>query len=328
MLDELSVEGTTRANAGTNQDGSATSGGGPSGIVGYTARISPSATKTNNPLIETPQSVTVISREQLNDRGVQTLNELISYAPGTSTETFGYNPALTRFTFEASSPRSTASTATACAASRRRGGAAYRAYGAEAVTILRGPSAGLYGLGSPGGIVDVTSKRPVFTRFGEVVSKRGALTGFRAISMSRARSRDRDSTLTYRLTGIVRQSDSFLPGATDDRVNLAPSFTWKPSADTTFTLLTEFQRSRLPQRLLLQFSRVRRSRLYGGDPDFNRFLQEQSRIGYAFEHRFSPTSSSGRNSVTRIRIAITAIRRFQVSKGFKPIGTPCWRSIG
>ncbi|SFM03892.1 STN domain-containing protein [Methylorubrum salsuginis] len=54
VLDELSVEGTTRANAGTNQDGSATSGGGPSGIVGYTARISPSATKTNTPSLRRP----------------------------------------------------------------------------------------------------------------------------------------------------------------------------------------------------------------------------------------------------------------------------------
>ncbi len=57
-------------------------GGGPSGVTGYTARISPTATKTNTPLLETPQSVTVLTREQLNDRNVQTLKEAISYVAG------------------------------------------------------------------------------------------------------------------------------------------------------------------------------------------------------------------------------------------------------
>lgn len=290
VLDELSVEGTTRANAGTNQDGSATSGGGPSGIVGYTARISPSATKTNTPLIETPQSVTVISREQLNDRGVQTLNESISYAPGTSTETFGYNPGFDSFyirgflaTFDSVYRDGLRRVAVGVAVPH------IEPYGAEAVTILRGPSAGLYGLGSPGGIVDVTSKRPVFTRFGEVVFQEGSFDRFQGNFDFGGPVEGSGNTLAYRLTGIVRQSDSFLPGATEDRVNLAPSFTWKPSADTTFTLLTEFQRSRLPATTsFYNFPGFVVSRLYEGDPGFNRFLQEQSRIGYAFEHRFSP----------------------------------------
>lgn len=49
---------------GPGADSSATSGGGggPSGVVGYTAKVSPTATKTNTPLIETPQSVSVVTR--------------------------------------------------------------------------------------------------------------------------------------------------------------------------------------------------------------------------------------------------------------------------
>ncbi len=40
-------------------------------------------------------------------------------------------------------------------------------YGVEDITVLRGPSSALYGLGSPGGVVDITSKRPVDEPFGE-----------------------------------------------------------------------------------------------------------------------------------------------------------------
>ncbi len=53
-------------------------GGGPSGITGYVARISPTATKTNTPLIETPQSVSVVTREQLNDRNVQSFSDALA----------------------------------------------------------------------------------------------------------------------------------------------------------------------------------------------------------------------------------------------------------
>ncbi len=72
-------------------------------------------------------------------------------------------------------------------------------------------------------------------------------------------------------------------------MNIAPAFTWKPSADTTFTLLTEYQQSRLPgTAFFFNTPGFRVTRLYGGDAGFNAFTQEQYRIGYAFEHKFSP----------------------------------------
>lgn len=97
QLDQLSVEAAGPGNsapapsvvgAGSNPSGgdggtAATSGGGgPSGITGYTARVVTTATKTNTPLIEVPQSVSVITREQLNDRNVQTFTDAVNYVPG------------------------------------------------------------------------------------------------------------------------------------------------------------------------------------------------------------------------------------------------------
>ena len=300
QLDQISVEATrppapARGAGGggaVGGDSAATSGGGggPSGVVGYTAKASPTATKTNTPLIETPQSVTVVTREQLNDRNVQDLNQALAYAPGTSTDVFGFDPRFDAFyirgfsaTYDGVFRDGLRQSAVGLAVPR------IEPYGTEALTILRGPASGLYGLGSPGGIVDVTTKRPVFTQFGEVWLQAGNYDRYQGNFDVGGPVEGSDGTMAYRLTGIVRQSDTFLPGATDDRVNIAPAFTWRPSADTSFTLLTEFQRSKLPgTSAFYNFPGFVVSRLYQGDGAFNAFTQQQYRVGYAFEHRFTP----------------------------------------
>ncbi|MBE7199855.1 MAG: TonB-dependent siderophore receptor [Parafilimonas terrae] len=300
QLDEIAVEATrtgpptvaTGANVATSQDSAATSGGGggPSGVTGYVARVSPTATKTNTPLIETPQSVSVVTREQLNDRNVQTVNEALAYTPGASTNVFGFDPR-----FDAIYIRGFSTTYDGIFRDGLRQSSVgltiprIEPYGTEAFTILRGPASGLYGLGSPGGIVDITTKRPVFAPFGEVWFQAGNFDRFQGNFDFGGPVEGSNGTMAYRLTGVVRQSDTFLPGASDDRVNIAPAFTWKPSADTTLTILTEFQHSRLPgTAFFYNTPGFRVTRLYGGDAGFNAFTQDQHRIGYAFEHRFSP----------------------------------------
>ena len=78
QLNELSVEaagpgvsapgpaGSGGLNVSAGDGGTATTsggGGGPSGITGYTARVTSAGTKTNTPIIETPQSISVVTRE-------------------------------------------------------------------------------------------------------------------------------------------------------------------------------------------------------------------------------------------------------------------------
>ena len=294
QLNEISVE-AARALAGNvavSQDSAATSGGGggPSGVTGYVARVSPSATKTNTPLIETPQSVTVVTREQLNDRNVQTLNEAIGYAAGTATNVFGFDPRFDSFYLRGfdltyngifrDGLRQVGSNLTL---------PRVEPYGLEAATLLRGPSSGLYGLGSPGGILDLTTKRPVFVPFGEMQLQVGNYDRYQGNFDLGGPVEGSDGTLAYRLTGIVRQANTNLPGSHDDRVYIAPAFTWKPDAATTFTFLSEYQDSKLPGNASFYNDPLTQSatRLYSGDPAFNAFKLQQGRVGYAFEHRFS-----------------------------------------
>ncbi|KIU30418.1 TonB-dependent receptor [Methylobacterium radiotolerans] len=305
QLNEISVEATRPAIAapagsgigGGNVSGgdggsAATSGGGggPSGVTGYVARVSPTATKTNTPLIETPQSVSVVTREQLNDRNVQDLAQAIAYTPGVSSSVFGFDPRYDAFYIRGFS---------ATYNGIFRDGLRLNAvgltiprsepYGLEAVTILRGPASGLYGLGSPGGIVDSTSKRPVFVPFGEVQFQAGNYDRFQGNFDIGGPVEGTDGTLAYRVTGVKRQSNTYLPGGDDDRTFIAPSFTWRPDSDTSFTFLSEYFESRLPgTSFFYNDPGFRVTNFYSGDPAFNQYKQQQYRIGYAFEHKFSP----------------------------------------
>ena len=82
----------------------------------------------------------------------------------------------------------------------------------------------------------------------------------------------------------------------DDRVFIAPSFTWRPDDNTTFTVLTDFQHDEsgnafpIPIATLsptFQILDVNALPLFMGDPSFNKFEQDQFRLGYQFEHRFN-----------------------------------------
>ncbi|MCJ2114821.1 TonB-dependent siderophore receptor [Methylobacterium sp. E-025] len=307
QLNEISVEAVGPGNPAPASAGSgglnvsagdggtaATSGGGggPSGITGYTARVATAATKTNTPLIEAPQSVSVVTREQLNDRNVQTFTDAVNYVPGAISARSGFDPRFDQifirgfdvltnqgiyrdglrvigsgFAFPKSEP-----------------------YGAEALTILRGPASGLYGLGSPGGILDITSKRPVFVPFGEVQFQAGSFGRFQGNFDVGGPVEGSDGTMAYRLTGVRREAGTFIGlGTNDDQLNIAPAFTWKPSADTTFTFLSEFQVTNTPAATFFYNDPgFRVSNFYQGDPRFIGLDQTQYRVGYAFEHFFTP----------------------------------------
>ncbi|XYD10665.1 TonB-dependent siderophore receptor [Methylobacterium sp. NMS12] len=307
QLNEISVEaaapsssapgptGSGGLNVSAGDGGTATTsggGGGPSGITGYTARVATTATKTNTPLIEVPQSVSVVTREQLNDRNVQTFTDAVNYVPGAVSARSGFDPRFdqifirgfdvltnqgiyrdglrvigTGFAFPKSEP-----------------------YGAEALTILRGPASGLYGLGSPGGILDITTKRPVFVPFGEVQFQAGSFDRFQGNFDVGGPIEGSGGTMAYRLTGVRREAGTFIGlGTTDDQLYLAPAFTWKPSADTTFTFLSEFQVTNTPAATFFYNDPgFRVSKFYQGDPRFIGLDQTQYRVGYAFEHFITP----------------------------------------
>lgn len=257
------------------------------GTVGYVATASTAGTKTDTPLIETPQSISVVTRQELTDRNVQTLTEAVAYTPGVRTGQSGYDPRYDAFTIRGFDVTYTGIYRDGL----RLPGAnmsvfKIEPYGVENVTVLRGPSSALYGLGSPGGLVDVTSKRPTEQAFGEVELQGGNYDWLQG-QFDIGGPLDKDGTWLYRLTGLYRDAGSpnVYNGGTNDRTFIAPALTWKPNDDTRITFLGEYQKYETPASLPFYgytgTSADVFSKNYG---DYNATNQEQWRIGYLAEH--------------------------------------------
>ena len=260
----------------------------PPGTVGYVSTRSTAATKTNTPTIEVPQSQSTVTRQQLDDRDVQTLSDAINYTPGVQTSIYGYDP-------RADEPQIRGFDTTGIGAYRdglRQGAGNFSVplvepYGLQDVTILRGPASGLYGLGSPGGIIDMTTKRPTANPFGEVQLQIGQYDRYQTNFDVGGPVVGLDQ-FTYRITGLFREADTWLRSGDDDRTYIAPAVTWRPDQDTSVTVLAEHQTTKVNANpFFYNDGTANIPTLESNDPRFGAATQQQYRLGYAAEHRFN-----------------------------------------
>lgn len=272
-------------------------------VRGYAAKRSATGTKTDTPLLETPQSISVVSAERMAAMDASTVREALSYTPGVGTTTWGSDSRyewLQVRGFDAYSP------------GFYMDGLLLRNistwgvwqtdnYGNERIEVLRGPSSALYGQGSPGGMINIISKRPTAEPIRELQFQLGQ-NQRRQLAGDFAGALDSEGIWTYRFTAMVRDAEvaDMDGGLRDDRTYIAPALTWQPSADTSLTVLSHFQRTRtvpsyrgLPERgtLLPNPNGKIDDDIYPGESDFDHWDQDQWMIGYEFEHRFNDTWS-------------------------------------
>ena len=270
-------------------------------VRGFVPVVSSAAMKSDTPILETPQSVSVVSRDQLDARSVTTLVEGLQYVAGLAIQPGGKDPRFDNVFIRGFD---------------NNGYGAYRdglrevgdpnslslfrnePYGFERIDVIKGPSSVMYGQGAPGGLVDVISKRPPDKAFGEIVGQFGNYDRFQG-AFDVGGPATKDGTLLYRLTGVVRESDAqianFSNFVKDNRTYIAPAVTWKPTNDTTLTILADYTHdvtgNAFPLSMLHvtggKITNVTALPLFLGDPSYNKFDQEQERVGYQLEHRFS-----------------------------------------
>ncbi|UIY45291.1 TonB-dependent siderophore receptor [Methylobacterium radiotolerans] len=292
-LDMLTVEGSASNIAVNSGDRSA---------VGFVATRSSAGTKTNTPLIEVPQSITVITRAQLETQNVQSVTEALRYVPGVSVESYGYDPKgfdwlfIRGFNAQATSDFRDGLRQLSTSYSFFR----TEPYALERIEVLRGPSSTLYGQSDAGGIINRMSKRPLLTPINEVQFQLGSFGRVEGM-FDLTGPVNPERTLSYRLIGVARSSDTqyrYRNGAEipDDRLYLAPSFTWAPDAATSLTVLADVMRDRSGGTVNLFTTNARPTKVLIGDPTFNRFEQDQATIGYQFEHHFNDVWSFRQNA--------------------------------
>jgi catecholate siderophore receptor len=126
----------------------------------YGARGLRSATRTDTPLQDVPQTISVISERQIDDQAMRSIGDVLRYVPGaTIGQGEGHRDQITL--------RGNNSTADFFVDGLRDDVQYYRGlYNLQRVEVLKGPNAMMFGRGGGGGVVNRVSKQPLFESFG------------------------------------------------------------------------------------------------------------------------------------------------------------------
>lgn len=274
-------------------------------VRGYVAKRSATATKTNTPIIETPQSISVITRDQMDAQNVQSVGDALRYTAGVIAEANGPDPRADVVSIRGfdSFGRSAYRDGLRDFGFNNQGGVVIETYGLERVEVLRGPSSVLYGQGNAGGTINLVTKRPTIDSLREIQLQYGSFDRKQA-AFDLDGPIDSASEWSYRVTGLVRNSETQIDHVSDDRIYVAPALTWRPSAATTLTLLTHYQKNERGQgyQALPRVGTLERgpdghipTNRFVGEPGFDRFDQERMSLGYLFEHKLNDDWSLRQN---------------------------------
>lgn len=253
------------------------------------------ASKTTAPLIETPQSVSVISRDQIDLLNFTDVQEAVRYTSGIVGENYGPDMRFDFLTLRGFIPVQYIDGLQA-PVSATINNVGVDLYGAEAVDILKGPAGFLYGTTPPGGIYNLTSRRPSAQLGGELQVKYGTHDLKQVAGTVTGALTD---GVSARLTGLYRDRDGQTDFVTAKRAYIAPAVTVDIGANTKITALGRYQWDRingdtngfLPAIGVLYpnpVGKVPRD-INLGEPDYNYYRRVQWGVGYELSHRFSPS---------------------------------------
>ncbi len=259
--------------------------------------VASSATKSDTPLVETAQSVTVIDRHELDIRGVLSLNQALRYTAGIEPDLRGSTAtrydqfSLRGFTVPIfldglKQQDSPSGYATAQVDTSRL----------ERIEVLKGPASALYGQSSPGGLVAMSSKLPgEGEAYGSVTATGGSYDLYR-VDGDTGGYVTKDGFVRYRLYGTANGSHSQLTRTGSKRFGISPSLLFGGGTNTTMTVLGNYQYDpenasygSVPLEGSLRraaFGRIPRD-YYDGDLGYEKFNRKHGAVTYIFSHQFN-----------------------------------------
>jgi len=274
---------------------------------GYNATHSQIATKTSTALLETSQSVSVVTRQQMDDQGSQTVSQAMRYTPGVLTNPYGathrYDYVAMRGFNDGSVDNIYLDGLKSMGDSGTYSTMQVDPYFLERVDILKGPSSVLYGRSSPGGLVALTSKKPLYEPYHQIQVTVGT-QGQRGVGFDFSGPLDDDKRIAYRLTGLTDKSDTQFDHAEEKRYALAPTVSIDFSEDTSLTLQAYLQHDPkggyhggVPASGTLHQRNGQRisEHFFDGEPGVDGYSRNQQSFGYQFEHRFNDVFTARQN---------------------------------
>lgn len=259
--------------------------------------------KTPTPITEVPQTVSVVTRAEMDLRGVQDLNQALSYSAGIRFRDYPGQQGMQEFFMRGFRVNNTAGSVFRDGLRSQFNGldGDIETYGLERVELLKGPASVLYGQAAPGGLVNVFTKRPTDTFTGELLGQVGSFNRYEAAGDVGGPIGDSGKYL-YRLVGLYRDADTQFDYVQDKRKYLAPAFTWRPTDSTELTLLGQVQVTEgsgsdqsFPTSGTIFANpngKISSSRFFG-EPAANRYRVVTHNLGYDFKQKLGDQLTFG-----------------------------------
>lgn len=256
------------------------------------------ATKVETPFIETPQSVSVISREDMETRGARSVQRATDYTPGVFSNQVGASNRFDYLVLRGFSDGSLSNTfldgLKVMGDTNSHSSLSVDPWFLDSIEVVRGPASVLYGQASPGGIVALNSKRPEFQPSGELRLSVGN-NAQRSAAFDLTGPLGEQGRIAYRLTGLASAADTQFGPVEEERYAIAPSLTWDATDDTSLTLYAYLQKdpeggyhSGVPYEGAVVDHNGRRisNTFFDGEEAYEKYQRTQHMVGYELEHRF------------------------------------------
>jgi iron complex outermembrane receptor protein len=228
--------GATRPAAATGAQGdskaSLRSGG---RVTGYNVAGPVASTKTNIPILQTPYAVQTVTRETMDDR--QEISVKDALTDNISSVAIGlqfYDQFIIRGL--------SAGEVSYRNGLRQAASTNIETVNLQAIEVLKGPAAMLYGRVEPGGMVNFVPKRPQTIPYHSIQEQAGSF-GHTRTTLDATGPLTEDKTLAYRVNLGYTHKNSFRDFANTDNFLIAPTISWRPTERFTLNIDGEYQRA-------------------------------------------------------------------------------------
>lgn len=262
-----------------------------------TSQVQSGATKLATPDIETPQSVSIVTREQMLQQGATNVRQALGYTPGVYNNQVGgtnrFDYIVMRGFSDGSLDNVFLDGLKIMGDTNSHSSLVVDPWFLESMEVVRGPASVLYGRASPGGIVALSSRRPAFEQSGQIKLFAGN-NAQRGAAFDLTGPLDDDDRVAFRLGGIVRKAETQFT-TKEERYVLMPSLTWRISDKTRLDVMAYLHRdpeggshSGVPYEgsVVPHNGRYISNGFYDGEKNVEKYDRRQNMVGYNIEHNF------------------------------------------
>lgn len=260
-----------------------------SGLISY---VSATGAKNDTPIVDTPQSVSVLTARRFADLGAETIQDALGYVAGVYNGPYGVDSRGDWSQIRSVSPVQYLD-------GLRTNFNHYNntrpnPFSMQQVEILKGPSSVLYGQGSLGGVINMVSKKPQAEAYGEIWGQIGSFDR-KQIAADFTGALNESASVQYRVVGLFRDSDHQTDYVADDALFINPSIKFVLSPQTDLTLIGNWTKNEtgsstqfFPHEgtiLPAPYGQIPVNR-FVSEPAFDRYDTEQQSVTALFNHDF------------------------------------------